>query len=110
MTDRWKASLNLVYTDGLPFFAPHRELEATNFRAPAYKRVDLGISYRLYNNQFRERKSVFKDVWLSLEGLNLFGVNNVNSYYWITDVSNVQYAIPNYLTGRRVNAKIRFDF
>ena len=109
-TDRWKASLKLVFADGLPFFAPHREFNESIFRASAYKRVDLGVSYRLYNHEARSKKSILKNVWLSIEGLNLFGVNNVNSYYWITDISNIQYAIPNFLTGRRFNTKIRFDF
>ena len=37
-------------------------------------------------------------------------INNVNSYYWITDVTNQQYAVPNYLTGRLINAKVTFEF
>lgn len=109
-TDRWKAGLKLIFADGLPFFAPHREFDKTVFRASPYKRVDLSVSYRLYNHETRDRKSILKNIWLSVEGLNLFGVNNVNSYYWITDISNVQYAIPNFLTGRRFNTKLRFDF
>ena len=87
-TDRWKMSLKLAYADGLPFSAPHRELETNTFRAPAYKRADIGMS----------------------DCLNLFGINNVNSYYWITDVTNQQYAVPNYLTGRQVNARLLFEF
>lgn len=109
-TTRWKMNLKLAYADGLPFSAPHRELERASFRAPAYKRVDIGMSYRLYNNQDKTKNSIFKNIWLGLDCLNLFGISNVNSYYWITDVTNQQYAVPNYLTGRQVNGRIQFEF
>lgn len=109
-TTRWKMSLKLAYADGLPFSAPHRELETNTFRAAAYKRADIGMSYRVLNNEHRERKSIFRNIWLSLNCLNLLGINNVNSYYWVTDVTNQQYAVPNYLTGRQINARLLFEF
>ena len=109
-TTRWKMSLKLAYADGLPFSAPHRELEKNSFRAPAYKRVDIGMSYRLLDNEDRSRKNIFKNIWLGVDALNLLGINNVNSYYWITDVTNQQYAVPNYLTGRQINGRVLFEF
>ena len=109
-TTRWKMNLRLAYADGLPFSAPHRELERSNFRAPAYKRVDMGMSYRLLDNEARSRKSPFKNIWLGIDALNLLGINNVNSYYWITDVTSQQYAVPNYLTGRQINGRILIEF
>ena len=110
-TDRWKMALKLAFADGLPFGAPHRSLDDTPYRMPAYKRVDIGMSYRLLNNEKQEKKkSIFRNIWLGVDGLNLFGINNVNSYYWITDVTNQQYAVPNYLTGRQINAKVTFEF
>ena len=109
-TDRWKMSLKLIYADGLPFSAPHQELERNSFRAPAYKRADIGMSYRLLNNEKRERKSIFRNIWLGVDCLNLLGIDNVNSYYWITDVNDHQYAVPNYLTGRQINGRVLFEF
>ena len=109
-TTRWKMSLKLAYADGLPFSAPHRELEKNSFRAPAYKRVDIGMSYRLLDNEDRSRKNIFKNIWLGVDALNLLGINNVNSYYWITDVTSQQYAVPNYLTGRQINGRVLFEF
>lgn len=109
-TDRWRMSLKLAFADGLPFGAPHRQLDEQPFRAPAYKRVDIGMSYRLLNNEKGDRKSIFKNIWLGIDCLNLLGINNVNSYYWITDVTNQQYAVPNYLTGRQINIKASFEF
>lgn len=108
-TDRWKMSLKLAFADGLPFSAPHRELESNSFRAPAYKRADIGLSYRLINNADNHNKNPLRNLWLGVECLNLFGINNVNSYYWITDVTGQQYAVPNYLTGRQLNFRISAD-
>ena len=58
------------------------------------------MSYRLFDNHEGDKKSILRNVWLGLDCLNLFGINNVNSYYWITDVTGQQYAVPNYLTGQ----------
>ena len=110
-TKRWKMSLKLAFADGLPFGAPHRSLDDTPYRMPAYKRVDIGMNYRLLDNETeRNKKNPFKNIWLGIDGLNLFGISNVNSYYWITDVTNQQYAVPNYLTGRQINGRIVMEF
>ena len=104
-TERWKMTLRLAFADGLPFGAPHRGLEQQQFRAPAYKRADIGMSYCALKNV----KGI-KGIWLGIDCLNLFGISNVNSYYWVTDVSNIQWAVPNYLTNRQINGKISIDF
>ena len=109
-TTKWKMTLKLAYADGLPFGAPHKGLEQLEFRAPAYKRADIGMSYRAYDNEDRKQKSIFRNIWVGADCLNLFGISNVNSYYWVTDVTNQQYAVPNYLTGRQINVKINCEF
>ncbi len=110
-TTRWKMSLKLALADGLPFSAPHRELESNMFRAPAYKRADIGLNYRIIDNNDRHNKrNPIRNLWVGAECLNLLGINNVNSYYWITDVTGQQYAVPNYLTGRQINVKVSVDF
>ncbi len=108
-TDRWKMALKLAFADGLPFGAPHRGLEYQQFRAPAYKRVDIGMSYLAYRHEDRSSFGI-KRVWLGIDGLNIFGISNVNSYYWVTDVTNKQFAVPNYLTGRQINGKVIVEF
>jgi len=110
-TDRWKMALKLAYADGLPFGPPHTDNERQNFRAPAYQRIDIGMSYRAYKSE-RQNSTTFgiKNIWIGLDCLNLLDHSNVNSYYWVTDVNNYQYAVPNYLTGRQLNAKINIDF
>ena len=109
-TTRWRMSLKLAYADGLPFATPHQELENNSFRAPAYKRADIGMSYRLLDNHDGSRNTIFKNVWIGLDCLNLFGINNVNSYYWVTDISGQQYAVPNFLTGRQINGRVTVEF
>ena len=108
-TERWKMTLRLAYADGLPFGAPHRGLEGQHFRAPAYKRADIGMSYLAYKADGATRMQL-KNVWIGLDCLNLFGISNVNSYYWVTDIGNRQWAVPNYLTGRQINGKVIVEF
>ena len=110
-TEKWKMSLKLAFADGLPFGAPHRSLDTMPFRAPAYKRADIGMSFRALDNEKREnKKNPIRNIWVGVDCLNLFGINNVNSYYWITDVTNHQYGVPNFLTGRQVNLRATIEF
>ena len=103
-TERWKMTLRLAYADGLPFGPPHRGLEQQQFRAPAYKQADIGMSWLAYKGKHPRK------IWIGLDGLNLFGISNVSSYYWVTDVSNRQWAVPNYLTGRQINGSITVEY
>ena len=110
-TDRWRMSLRLAFADGLPFGPPHTDNNRQKFRAPAYQRVDIGMSFRAFKRENqKDRRFNLKNIWVGLGGLNLLGHNNVNSYYWVTDVTNHQYAVPNYLTGRQLNGKVTLDF
>ena len=109
-TDRWKMTLRLAFADGLPFGAPHRGIEHQNFRAPAYKRADIGMSWLAIGSQEQHTSGPRRPrIWVGIDCLNLFGISNVNSYYWVTDVTNRQWAVPNYLTGRQINGKITFE-
>lgn len=108
---RWKMNLKGTFAQGLPFGPPHTGLEKNVFRASAYRRVDVGMTYRLLNNEdWHLRRNWARNVWLGLDCLNLFGFNNVSGYYWVTDVTNHQYAVPNYLTGRMINARLQIEF
>lgn len=110
-TKRWKMNLKASFADGLPFGPPHTGLEKMQFRAPAYKRVDVGMNYRALNNEDRHMKrNVVRNIWLGLDCFNIFGFNNVSGYYWVTDVVGQQYAVPNYLTGRQINGRILIEF
>ena len=108
--ESWKMSLRCSLADGLPFGPTHSGREKQVFRAPAYKRVDIGLSYKVFDYSKHPhvygKSGFFKDIWMGIDALNLLGINNVNSYYWITDIQNTQYAVPNYLTGRQLNLRL----
>lgn len=113
-TTRWRMTLKAAFADGLPFGPPHSGREKQTFRAPAYRRVDIGMSYRLLNNEDRHIARgigrLVRNIWLGLDAFNVLGISNVNSYYWVTDITNTQYAVPNYLTGRQINVRFSIDF
>ena len=113
-TDRWKVTVQGHYAGGLPFGPPHSGREKQVFRMPSYRRVDLGISYRLLKNEDRHIYTgigrAFRNIWLGLDAFNILDISNVNSYYWVTDITNHQYAVPNYLTRRQINARLLFEF
>jgi hypothetical protein len=52
----------------------------------------------------------FKSVWLGVEVFNLLQRNNTLSYLWVTDVTNRQYAVPNFLTSRQINVRLQVEF
>jgi hypothetical protein len=112
-----KLKLNLkgIFMDGLPTTAPRSTRDVGYFRTPAYKRVDLGVSYALLPplKEGETRSGIgrhLKAVWLGLDCFNLFDISNVSSYYWVTDVNELQYAVPNYLTRRQINLRLSVEF
>ena len=110
-----KFSLRGIFADGLTMTPPHTSRAQSYFRAPAYKRVDIGLSYQLVGApQDGTRKNNFwknfKSIVLGLDLFNLFDISNVSSYYWVTDVNRIQYAVPNYLTRRQFNVKLSIEF
>lgn len=113
-TDRWKVTVRGHYASGLPFGPPHTGRESQVFRMKSYRRVDLGMSYRLLNNEDRHVQrglaGALRNVWLGLDAFNILDISNVNSYYWVTDINANQFAVPNYLTGRQLNARILVEF
>lgn len=109
-----KFSLRGIFSDGLTMTAPHITRDVSYFRAPAYKRVDVGLSWQFVGapeegvrpyNFWRH----FKSIVLGLDCFNLFDISNVSSYYWVTDVNNLQYAVPNYLTRRQFNIRLSVE-
>lgn len=111
---RVKLNLKGVLSGGLPVTAPRTGYEEGYFRTPTYKRVDLGFSYQLAGGTDAIMDRGFfrnlKNIWLGLDIFNLFDIKNTSSYYWITNIDNHQYAIPNYLTGRQLNVRLIVDF
>lgn len=113
---RLKFSLRGIFSDGLPVVAPRSSRDKGYFRSPAYKRLDIGVSYGLLlpKGLNEPARTGFlrhiKSCWIGLDCFNLLDISNVSSYYWVTDVNNIQYAVPNYLTRRQINVRLSVDF
>lgn len=107
---RLKFSLRGVVSDGLTMTPPHTSRSKTYFRAPAYKRLDIGVSWQFLGAPDQKPNKIFKSMVLALDAFNLLDITNVSSYYWVTDVNNMQYAVPNYLTRRQFNLRLSMEF
>lgn len=114
--ERLTMNLKAHLSQGLPQAGPNTGYFDQGYnRTPAYRRVDIGFAWQILGENFaiRNRSSFwggFKNIWFGVDVFNLFDINNTNSYYWVTDAFNQQYAVPNYLTGRQLNAKIVAEF
>ena len=109
----YKMHMNLVYGSGLPFGPPQAERYQDVLRIPDYRRVDIGFSAILKSEEKVNKikwLNAFKSIWISAEVFNLLDINNTISYLWISDISGRQYAVPNYLTARQLNAKLIVNF
>lgn len=109
--EEYKVHVNLVFGSGLPYFLGGAYRYTDEFSIPAYRRVDMGFS-REFISPNRPAKgkfwSNFHTAWVSLDVFNILGVANTASYIWVRDVSGQTYAVPNYLTSRRVNLNFIF--
>ncbi len=110
----YKVHLSLLYGAKLPVGSPLAQQYSDDFHIPAYKRADIGFS-KDFLDDFSVKKSGFLEKYFSsftayVEVFNLLNINNTVSYLWLKDVDNVQYAVPNYLTGRRLNVKVVMKF
>ncbi len=111
-----KMYLNMVYQTGVPGGSPSYA-DPYNFqtRLRDYRRADLGISYILVDKDKRLRKghflNVFKELSLGLEIYNIFDNQNAITNTFVRDASSqLQFAIPNYLTPRVFNVRATMKF
>jgi hypothetical protein len=81
----------------------------------SYRRVDIGFSFQLWKSEWKNKKPrhplrFAQNSWVSLEAFNLLNIANQASVNWIKTLTNIEYALPNNLTGRRLNLRFRVDF
>ena len=115
--ENFKMHLNFTVGTGLPFGLRGNNLVYRNtYRFDPYHRVDIGFSLLLWDRKQSAAKHPYhflrftRSSWVSLEVFNLMQVQNQAGNTWIKTVFEQEYAIPNYLTSRRVNLRFRFDF
>ncbi|MDR0413681.1 MAG: TonB-dependent receptor, partial [Dysgonamonadaceae bacterium] len=106
---RLQGNLRAIWAQGLPFSVPGNEYKP-RFHAPPYRRIDFGMTYRLWGEDDRSRSTSFwthfRNIWLGVDVFNLFDIKNVSSYSWFSDVKGVMHAVPDKLTGRQFNLKL----
>ena len=85
---KMKFSLKAIFSDGLPTTSPRTTRDVSYFRAPAYKRVDAGISYQLVGGNSAKPSNFlrhFKSVWIGIDCFNLFDISNVSTIFFNKD-------------------------
>ncbi|MEM1120940.1 MAG: TonB-dependent receptor [Bacteroidota bacterium] len=114
--ENFKMHLNFTVGTGLPYgLRGNNEVFRNTYRFRPYHRVDLGFSLGLWDkSKLAKRPKHFlratEKTWLSLEVFNLMDVQNVASNTWIKTVFSQQYAVPNFLSSRRINLRLKVDF
>ena len=111
----YRMQLSAFYGSRLPTGPPNSARHQDVFRMPAYRRIDLGFSKVIIGPDNRDKlnRAFFRqinDMWVSLEAFNLLNINNTISYFWVSSIYGDQFAVPNYLTGRKINLKLTVKF
>lgn len=114
--ENFKVHLNLAIGTGLAYGFPDDNATYRNtYRYSAYRRFDIGFSILLWDDSWRNERpnhllGFARNSWVSLEVFNLPDIQNEASKTWIKAINNQQFAISNYLTGRRLNLRWRVEF
>lgn len=110
----YKVHLNLLYGSKMPIGPTNVPRYLDKYYIPSYKRIDIGFSKDFLDDEATHKPKFlarnFNSAILFVEVFNLLNIDNTVSYLWLNDVNNVQYAIPNYLTGRQLNLKLILKF
>ena len=105
---QYRFHLKFIWSEGLPFGYPRNEQMRYLGHMGDYRRVDIGAS-RIFSSKKDKWMAKAKHIesWsIMFEVFNLIGWKNVNSYYWVNAADGMQWASPNYLTGRMFNLKV----
>ena len=105
----FRVHLRLLYSTGLPFSPPVNPEYRNVFRGSEYQRIDIGFS-KMIPLGTRKTDPFLQSLWISAEVLNLTGHQNTISYYWVQDVNNNYYAVPNSLSQRFFNIRANLKF
>ena len=110
-----KAHINLIYSTPVMYYIPKYTRANHGFRSPKdYFRADIGLSWQFINDASisnpKNPLRVFKAAYLTFEIFNIFNYYNIISFTYIKDIDGNPYRVPNYLTPRLFNVKLRFEF
>ncbi|MFK8039009.1 MAG: TonB-dependent receptor plug domain-containing protein [Crocinitomicaceae bacterium] len=114
--ESFKLAINIQYGSALPYGPPTFNRYQDILRSKAYFRVDLGLIYDIITKENKKKYAnskvfgSFNRLSASLNATNLLDFNNVVSFNWLQDINGRYYAIPNYLSGFRLNLKLVAEF
>lgn len=111
--DQLEVNLTLSFAGGFRYGRPGAA-ERNLYKSDSYSRADIGATYSLMQGRDKVMSKPvlrkLRGISLSFDCLNLFDINNKSSYTWIKTADNQQCPVPDYLTGRQFNVKLRVDF
>lgn len=115
----YQAYLSLSYGSPLPVTPPNSVSYNETFTPDyPYRRVDIGICKVLKNDEIANNLPLFshiRECTFTVEIFNLLNIDNIASFLWIRTVQSNQslpaeFAVPSYLTTRRINLKFSIKF
>lgn len=99
--------IRTLYGSGLPYGPPNSpQFRQALSASSQYLRSDIGFSKIFQLKKPENKQPGIQTLWVGLDVLNLFGVNNNISFNWIPDFFGNQYAVPNTLSQRFFNARM----
>jgi len=116
---KFKMHMQGTIASGIPYgFRTENVVYRNLYRFKTYHRVDMGFSYSLWErgrdtrngSKFSHWLSHTRRVWISAEVYNLLNTKNEASVRWIKAFNNYEFSLPNYLTSRRINLRLRVEF
>jgi hypothetical protein len=109
----FKVNMTIVFGTGFPFGPPDYNRYRDVLKMPLYRRVDIGFGKSFIGDHNRDNLrggwKRFQNLSASLEVFNMLGLFNTVSYLWVRDQNAALYAIPQNLTGRLLNIRLRAE-
>ena len=104
---QYKLHLKFIYSEGMPFGYPHKEQMRYLGHINDYRRIDIGATrtFSASTDKWMKKSKHIESWSVQLDVFNLIDWENENSYYWVTAADGLEWASPNYLTGRMINLK-----
>ncbi len=115
----YKVHMKMIYGSRLPFSPPNTPAHDLSFRMPSYRRVDMGFSKEIFSSikdpAIGHVPGNFRSLRIGAEIFNLLDIRNTGSYFWLQTISHDpgvpgEFAVPNYLSGRRINIRLTAKF
>jgi hypothetical protein len=104
---QYKFHLKFIWNEGMPFGYPRNEAMRYLGHMGDYRRIDIGATrtFSASTDKWMKKSKHIESWSIQLDIFNLIQWWNENSYYWVAGANGMEWASPNYLTGRMFNLK-----